>query len=160
MILSALLATEGLYGRWSDDTVLPVVEFIMNSTENFATGKKPFELHFGSTSAAFHKLSDAEQLADSVPDPVDFLRNLDSNLQKLRAQALKLKQEYQAVPLKQNRPEQTCYQPGDFVLYDAMDLEALRNKNKHARWLGPYKVLQQTDNDVSCEDLLADKTYR
>ena len=80
-------------------------------------------------------------------------------MQKLRAQALKLKQEYQAVPLKQNRPKQTCYQPGDFVLYDAMDLEALRNKNKHARWLGPYKVLRQTDNDVSCEDILADKTY-
>ena len=155
----ALLATEGLYGRWSDDTVLPVVEFIMNSTENSATGKKPFELHFGSTSAAFHRLSDAEQLADSVPNPIDFLHNLDANLLKLRAQALKLKQEYQAAPLKLNRPEQTYYQPGDLVLYDAMDLEALRNKNKHARWLGPYKVLKQTNNDVTCEDLLADKSY-
>ena len=53
--ISILLATEGLYGKWSDDTVLPLVEFLINNTENTATGKKLFELHFGSSSAAFHR---------------------------------------------------------------------------------------------------------
>jgi RNase H-like domain found in reverse transcriptase/Reverse transcriptase (RNA-dependent DNA polymerase) len=156
---SILLATEGLYGKWSDDTVLPLVEFLINNTENMATGKKPFELHFGSSSAAFHRLSETEQLADAVPDPVDFLSNLNDNLQKLRAQALKAKHEYQAETLKLNKIPQSSYQPGDFVLYDAMSLEAARDKNKHARWLGPYKVLSQKNNDVKCEELLADKTH-
>jgi hypothetical protein len=31
---SILLATEGLYGKWSEDTVLPLVEFLINNTEN------------------------------------------------------------------------------------------------------------------------------
>jgi hypothetical protein len=90
---------------------------------------------------------------------VDFLANLNDNLQKLRAQALKAKQEYQAESLKLNTRPQTCYQPNDLVLYDVMSLEAARNKNKHSRWLGPYKVLSQRNNDVECEELLANKTH-
>jgi hypothetical protein len=43
--------------------------------------------------------------------------------------------------LKLNKRPQSSYQPGDLVFYDVMRLEAARNKNKHSRWLGPYKVL-------------------
>jgi len=152
------LQAEELYGEWSDETVLPVIEFLLNNTENEVTGKKPFELHFGSKAATYHSLPSSLS-EESRADAAEFLKRLNFNLETLHAQVGSAREKVQQDSLRANKVPQTCYQPGDLVFYNAQDLEALRNKNQHARWLGPYTVKLQEDNNVQCEELFGDKTH-
>jgi len=143
--ITALLADEELYGQWSDETVLPLVQFTINSSVNAETGMTPFALHFGSDAQPYLDLPEAGNVPEKA---AQVLKQFDSHLRQLRATSLQHLQKVQAERAAGNQL-QTRYRAGDLVLYDNR-LLSRRNKNTDALWEGPFEVLEQTNNDIKC----------
>jgi len=146
--ITALVAEESLYGSWSDETILAAVQYVINSSENLETGKTPFELHFGTYAAKYHTLP--ESLDKITSEEVsEYLTAFDSHLNTLRKQAKEFRERVQGE--RQDAPEKIygSYQPGDLILYDNR-LLAMRSKVTDALWAGPFTVVSQVGNDITC----------
>jgi hypothetical protein len=149
--LKALIFDERVKDRWSDPTILPIVFFIINSTDSSESGIVPFHAHFGSQDATYAKLP---LNMDPAISTHDYLRLLDSNLTTLR-NVSKQYQDNLIAERKAETPieEQNMYQKGDFVLFAVDRSKPLPNK-LYPIYLGPYEVIQQTKNDVEVRDLI------
>jgi hypothetical protein len=144
--VTALLADEELYGEWSDETVLPLVQYFINSAINAETGATPFDLHYGTDMAKQMRLPESGSLPGRAPA---LLAKFDEHLQRIRELS---REHLQKVWQERAKRDGTLtrFQPGDFVLYDNR-LLSRRNKTTDALWAGPFKVLKQDGNTVSCE---------
>jgi hypothetical protein len=151
-----LLAVEKKGHNWADPTVTSLVEYLLNSEVNSETGQVPFKLHFGSAAAVYHRLSPTLR-PDNAADTATFVTNLDEHLHELRKASKKHLEKVQAERMLLNSANQGQWQPGDLVLFHTNDYERAKDKNTMAKFEGPYEVIVQSHNDVTCEHVVTHK---
>ena len=150
--LKALVSDERIHNNWSDDTVLPLINFMLCSYPTSETGGyTPFELKYGSEDARYFRLPDELSLElDPGLRNVALLRELDSNLKAVRAISLKLQGEIVAARRGANDKMPT-YNPGDTVLFNPREQPSDHLPTKLSpTYTGPYTVERQVQNDVAC----------
>lgn len=154
--LQALVLDKRVGKQWSDPVNLSLVLYIINSHKSSETGLVPLQATFGDQSAIFfnfpHELPSNQQ-------PHEYIRKLNDNLTLLR----KISDEFQAkIIAKRTAPTpaalQNSYQPGDFVLFDIDPKVALPTKLT-PRYKGPFQVLKQVKNDVTCRHVVQGQVY-
>ena len=148
--LRAIVSNERLKDRWSDPSVLNFVQYVLNSQVSYETGTVPFHAHFGTKDSTYFKLPEPVTEASNTQE---FIRLLDENLRviwelsKKHQTEVKNKRANDSDPNRQNK-----YQPGDFVLFQRNPLAPAPSKLS-LRYMGPYEVLSQDKNDVTCRHL-------
>ena len=143
--IRSLLAETRLKDKWSEPTVLAWCMFIMNKFDDAESGLSPYQLTFGSE-AMRHFDFPKGPLASSASSK--FLKALDEDL----ATAQKNSSEFQSklvAKRTESNTAQNVFQAGDFVLHRLPDDKPLPSKLV-GRYAGPYVVLYQRKNDVSC----------
>jgi hypothetical protein len=150
--LKALVMDEKIKNQWSSPTVLPLIQFFLNSTNSSETGIIPFHATFGSQDATYMRFP--ENL-DVVQRSHEYVKLLDENLRTLWDISKKFQQELALKRISETPlNEQNKYQqPGDFVLFHQSTERPLPNKLT-PRFLGPFEVVIQNKNDVQCRDLV------
>lgn len=150
--LKALVSDERIAHKWSDDTVLPLINFELASYPTTETGGyTPFQLKYGTRDAAYFRLPASLMPGDNVPALV---RALDQNIQSVRELSLKVQQQL-AEERRKNDPPHATYEPGDLILWNPREKPGDHLQNKlDADWLGPYSVLEHTKNDIKCEHVV------
>jgi hypothetical protein len=150
--LKALIYDERIQHKWSHPTVLPLIQFMLNSFDNSETGVIPFQAHFGSEDATYFNLpalKDGEE-EDSLLLTQQYLQLLDKNLKTLYIISKKHQDQIAAERKKHSSLElQNTYQPGDFVLWQRDPNIPLPTKLS-PKFVGPYEVISQSRNDVTC----------
>jgi hypothetical protein len=148
--LRALVADERVADRWSDPSVLCLVQYILNSQVSHETGVVPFHAHFGTEDATYFKLPEATSVAATTQE---FVRNLDANLRALWAASQKHQTNVRSKRSGHDDPaRQNQYQPGDLVLLQR-NTSAPAPSKLSMRYMGPYEVISQLKNDVQCKHL-------
>lgn len=151
--LKALVMDERIRDKWSDDTVLPLVQYIINSTVHSETGITPFQANFGSNENTYMQLPENLQGIQRVNW---FVKALDGNLKLLRA----LSREHQraiAISREAETPlgRQNKYQPGDLVLALRTEEGKKRLPDKLSpQFIGPLKVISQRNNNVKAQHVV------
>lgn len=153
--LKTLVHDERLVDKWSDDTVLPLINFALCSFPTKETGGfTPFELKYGSADAPYFRLPEN---IDTETDVHTYIRALNDNLNAVRDVSVKLQAEI-VQERTGNNGVQNVYQPGDFILYNPKE-----NPNDHLAskleptYLGPYVVIRQLKNDIKCRHVVLQK---
>ena len=154
--LKALVMDERVQHRWSHCTVLPLVQFLLNSFDNSESGVVPFHAHFGSADATYFKLPSPNEGEEDGRLPITqaYIKLLDDNLRLLQ-DISKKHQDSIASERKLNSSieKQNMYQPGDLVLFQHDPNFPLPTKLS-PKYIGPYIVLQQVKNDVNCRHII------
>jgi hypothetical protein len=151
--LKALIYDERILSRWSDDTVFPIIKFLINSHVSSETGMEPFRLRFGDKDRIFMNLPETNSLPENA---CEFVRQLNENLSVLREASHKFQMELLQEKLKNEPPEEqhNQYQTGDYVLYHRGT--TMHNNKLLPIFKGPYKVITHYRNDVTCRNLVTD----
>jgi hypothetical protein len=151
--LSTLALEERLKNQWSDDSVLPLINFAMCSFPTSETGGyTPFQLKYGTHDANYFRLPDTDGPLD--PDYTQFVRNLDENLRIVRDKSAELQKQVIEERCKHDGEHQV-YEPGDLVLFNPREKPTSMLPAKlYPRMLGPYRVLSHVQNDVSLEHVV------
>jgi hypothetical protein len=151
--LKALVMDERVQDRWSSPTILPLVQFILNSRDCSETGVVPFHATFGSADAIYFRMPEGEE-GDGMRRVHAYIKLLDENL-KLLTEISKKFQEQLIAERTAKTPiaEQNEYQPGDLVLWQLNPDDPLPTKLT-PKFLGPYEVLSQEKNDVTCKHIV------
>ena len=156
--LLALVLDERVKHRWSHPTVLPIIEFILNDTDSSETGVKPFHATFGTTDKTYFLLPPESEVEDRQSLPA-YVRMLDESLRNLQAASKKYQDNLVAERLKTNaESKQNIFQPGDFVLFQLSKDKPLPSKLT-PRFSGPYEVVHQVKNNVTCKHLVMYSTH-
>lgn len=148
--LTALVADERILDRWSDPTVLPLIQYLLNSQVSHETGLTPFHAHFGTEDSTYMRLPATRSPAEEAHE---FVRLLDEDLRSLWDTSKKYqsglieKRGGNIDPQKQNR-----YQQGDLVLF-ALDTSKPLPSKLTMRFSGPFEVISHEKNDVQCRHL-------
>ena len=147
--LKALVHDERIVDKWSSPTVLPLIQFMINSNDNSETGVVPLQAHFGTAEATYFRLpmglkSDSEKINE-------FVKLLDQNIKILRDVSNKHQREIiNKRTVRNNVQEQNILQKGDLVLF-----QNDKPLNKLSpNFLGPFEVIEQIKNDVQCRHLV------
>jgi hypothetical protein len=149
--LTSLVHDERLADSWSDDTVLPLINFALASYPTSETGGfSPFELKYGSLDAPYFRLPDN---LDSALYPHFLLQELDHNIQLVRTRSLEFQNKL-AEERRNNAGVPGKYVEGDLVLWNPREQPSdyLESKLSPA-FQGPFEVLGQEKNDVRCRHL-------
>lgn len=149
--LRALVADERVQDRWSDDNVLYLVQFMLNSQVSNETGLTPFHAHFGTEANTYLRLPDNNSPSATAHE---FVRLLDADLRALWSAS----SEYQSTLIAKRGGNadpalQNQFQPGDLVLFQRDPSKPLPNKLSTA-FVGPYEVKSQYKNDVQCKHII------
>ena len=151
--LKALVFDERVKDRWSSPTVLPLIQFMLNSHVHAETGIVPFHAHFGSADATYFRMPE-EVEGDSMRHTHAYIRLLDANLKVLREISKKHQDSLiQKRTSKTPQDRQNVYQPGDLVFFQRNTSEHLPTKLS-AKFIGPFEVLEQVKNDVKCRHVI------
>jgi hypothetical protein len=146
-----LTQEERIKDEWSSPTVLPLIEYIVNSHENSETGVIPLEATFGSKDSIYMTMPDG---LDPAEHTHEFVRRLDENLAHLRAVSKRFQEQLIAERTSATPAEtQNTYQPGDFVLFERNKSVPRPNKLT-PDFQGPFEVISQNKNDVSTRNLV------
>jgi hypothetical protein len=150
--LRRLVHDERLTHRWASDTVLPLINHALaTSPNNELGGLTPIELKFGT-----HALEHFKLPPPLVPghDYTALVKQLDSNLAVVRSATA----DFQAT-LRRKRhattPSQNQFAPGDVILWNPRENPfSFRSTKLAPKLLGPYRVISQHKNDISCEHVV------
>jgi hypothetical protein len=150
--LRRLVHDERLTHRWASDTVLPLINHALaTSPNNELGGLTPIELKFGT-----HALEHFKLPPPLVPghDYTALVKQLDSNLAVVRSAT----SDFQAT-LRRKRhattPSQNQFAPGDVILWNPRENPfSFRSTKLAPKLLGPYRVISQHKNDISCEHVV------
>jgi hypothetical protein len=140
--LRAIVYDERMSDIFTDKSIIPAIQFLLNDEVSSQTAMRPFEFTFGTQDAAYLKLPKAEVGIQAN----EYLARLNYNLSLLR----EISSDYQKGLIKERTDitpavEQNKYQKGDFVLFD----KGPKPHPKLApRYAGPYQVIKQVKNDV------------
>ena len=140
------MSDERLVDKWSDDTVLPLINFeLANRTTSETGGYTPFQLKYGTQDAEYFRMP--ENLEPGARSH-EILTRLDRDLQTIRQISLE-KQALIVEERKAKDPIPLQYELGDLVLFNARENPGDMLPSKLSpSWLGPYEVLGQHKNDV------------
>jgi hypothetical protein len=144
--LQTLVSDERLIDRWSDDNVLPLINFeLANRTTKETGGYTPFQLKYGTQDAEYFRLPN--NLTPGARSH-EIVTRLDRDLRIIR-EISRDKQAQIVEERKANDPVPTQYELGDLVLFNARENPGDMLPSKLSpSWLGPYEVLGQRKNDV------------
>jgi hypothetical protein len=149
--LKALVMDERVRDRWSSPTVLPLVQFIINSHESSETGVVPFHAHFGSADATYFRMPEE---GDGPRSAHAYIQLLDDNLRLLSDISRRFQADLVAKrTAKTPAAAQNIFQPGDLVLWQHNPAEHLPSKLT-PKFAGPYAVIEQVKNDVKCKHVI------
>jgi hypothetical protein len=146
--LRAIAYDERMSDIFTDKSIIPAIQFLLNDEVSSETAMRPFELIFGTQDAAYLKLPKAEMGIQAN----EYLARLNYNLSLLR----EISSDYQKGLIKERTDvtpavEQNKYQKGDFVLFD----KGPKPHPKLApRYAGPYQVIKQVKNDVEVRHVI------
>jgi hypothetical protein len=152
--LKSLVLDSRLVDRWSDDTVLPLVNFMMASFPTRETGGyTPFELKYGSVDAKYFHLPDAD--VHPGVEAKSLIRQLNDNLRIIRQKSFDL----QRTIIEERAQEalrQHHYEPGDLILWDPLENNpaGFLPTKLSPNWRGPYTVICQVKNDIHCRHVV------
>ncbi len=152
-LLKALVMDERVVDQWSSPTILPLIQFLLNSHESSETGIVPFHAHFGNADSTYFRMPKVEE-GDSMRRAHEYVQLLDANLKLLSEisnsfQRRLIEERTSKTPIElQNK-----YQPGDLVLWQRNPDEPLPNKLT-PKFTGPYEVINQDKNDVTCKHII------
>ena len=146
-----LTQEERIKDKWSSPTVLPLIEYLVNSHVSSETGIIPLEATFGSQDAIYLNMPQGLNSSDRIHE---FVCKLDENLQHLRAVSKQF-QDQLILERTSSTPAETQnkYQAGDFVLFER-DKSAPRPNKLSPDFLGPFEVISQNKNDVTTRNLV------
>ena len=150
--LKSLVADERIARKWSDDTVLPLINFELASYPTSETGGyTPFQLKYGTSDAAYFRLPDELEPGSNVPV---FIRTLDDNIRTIREVSSQA-QARMAVDRRAHDKPHTTYEPGDLILWNPREQPCDHLPHKlDANWMGPYEVINHSKNDIECRHLV------
>ena len=136
---------------WSDDTILPLVNFQLCSFPTSETGGiTPFELKYGTKDAKYFKLPEGLHPGARCHE---LLKRLDSNIEIVREISTTLQKQI-AIERGVAAAKLPRYEPGDFILWDPRETPCDHLETKLSPpWLGPYEVIEQVKNDIECVHL-------
>ena len=159
--LKALIFDERIQHKWSHPTVLPLIQFMLNSFDNSETGVIPFQAHFGSADATYFQLPALKSKDEGENDLLltqQYMILLDKNLKTLHEISKKHQDTIAADRKKHSSPNyQNTYQPGDLVLWQRDPNIPLPTKLS-PKFVGPYEVISQNRNDVTCRHIVLGHT--
>jgi len=142
---------ERIVEKWSDDTVLPLINFSLASFPTSETGGfSPFELKYGSLDSPYFQLP---KELDSESKSHVLLEKLNENIKIIRGKSLEL----QAKLVAERRKIAGVvpkYVSGDLVLWNPRETPSsfLESKLSPA-FHGPFEVIKQEKNDVHVRHL-------
>ncbi len=148
--LAMLISDLRMKGHWSDDSILKLIQFHINSSLSGEAGVVPFELMFGSGDAEHYDFKPGLTQAQMATEHV---RWLDESLQRIRD----ISHEHQ-LRIKQKRLKRaTRY--NQFAVNDLV-LKTVRTPTIHWKreklgpnFTGPWKVVNVRKNDYICEHI-------
>jgi hypothetical protein len=146
--IRAIVFDERVRDVADDPTILPIVQYVLNTHISSETGFTPFELTFGSNDTPYSELLSQADPNSSNP----FLDRLNASLIAVRAASAAHQQQLNSdrgaigSPGPVNR-----FQPGDFVLFDSGPKPSPKLSVRHK---GPFEVVSHTRNDVECRNLI------
>ena len=107
------------------------------------------ELKFGTRDFKFFQLPEPLIPRDNYGDLV---RQLDNNLATVRSITANFRQSLRESRQALTPPTKTnSYQSGDLVLFNPRSLHTFRSSKVARKLLGPYKMLRQLKNYITCE---------
>ena len=138
--LKTLLMDERTYDRWSDDTVLPLINLHLQSYPTLETGGYTPQLKYGTEDARQFILLETLRLPNGEI-ATQLIQELDGNLKHIRSISKRLQAKLAEERCGMEAPQ---YQQGDLLLYNPREkpTDFLASK-LHPTWLGPYEVLEQ-----------------
>ena len=150
--LTTLVLEKGVKDRWSEDTVLPLINFALNDRPTAETGRfTPFQLKYGTQDAERFKLPvniDPEDRSARI------VKQLDEDLQVIRAASLSFQREIAKERASGDGVAQV-YDQGDLILWNPREHPGdMRPEKLSPNWFGPYRVLGQERNDIVCEHVV------
>lgn len=147
--LTTLVADERLLESWSDDSVLPLINFALASFPTSETGGyTPFELKYGRQDASYFRLPDYGDIGASAHD---LIKELEANIAIVRDASLKVQQKI-ADERRTAAGTAPHYEYGDLVLWDPLETPwDFKETKLSPRYSGPYQVIRQSKNDVHCK---------
>jgi hypothetical protein len=147
--LTALVNEERVKDRWSEPSVLALINFALNDTVSSESGVRPFDAKFGSADAKYFQLPATLQPVQATQE---FVKMLDADLRAIRVASKQFQDKLVAERTQREHPPNE-YVAGDFVLFE-WPKERPRPTKLTAPYLGPYEVLSQSKNDVTCKHLV------
>ena len=146
--LRTLVNDERVMHRWSDDTVLPLINFMMADYPSSETGGlTPFQLKYGSQDADRFRMPNGMEPGARCHH---MFKLLSEDIAHLRALSQKLQDEIAAERQKESK-HVPKFEFGDFVLWDPKETPCdIIGEKLEPRYWGPYEVLSQVKNDVTC----------
>ena len=149
--MRALIFDFRLSNDWSDPTVIALMEHFLNSTVHSETNLSPIESKYGSYDSTYFSLPNDLQ-CDSTSSVL--LQKLNKNLQIIRNSSYLHQKKLTDERTKNNFP-QNMYQANDYVLHLYSTNNDLPSKLS-PKYSGPFVVLSQSGNDVTCKNLITD----
>jgi len=143
---------ERVSDRWSDDSILPVINYILNSQPCSENGKieddtSPFDLTFGNLDRKYFQINPASYEIKSK-----FISDLNENLKILREASVKFQNSI--IESRKSDKITNLLQPGDFVLKKTSGPFKIGKLNP--KYIGPFKVISHIKNDVEMRHLSND----
>ena len=135
---------------WSHPMILSILAFHLNSFDNSEVGVIPFEATFGSEALTHMVLPTIENAT------TDFVRKLNEDLKLIQDRSIEYQQALVKSKTALNPDKRNTFQPGDYVLFDHLHDGSLREFKLKHRYLGPFRVISHTENDVQCRHLVED----
>jgi hypothetical protein len=157
-LLRCLVEDERVRNNWSDDSVLPLIFFEINSQRHSETGVSPLVATFGSDALPYHefKMNDFRNSLDPSKTVHNYVERLDQTLKTVRSiihehqqNIIAKRTSVNSSPDRHNR-----YVPGNFVLLKNTEINVPRESKLSPKFLGPYQVVDHTRNEVNCRNLV------
>jgi hypothetical protein len=149
-LLRTMLCDNNIKDRWSDPTVIGMVQYVANSYKNWETNVSPFHATFKTEAHTYQQVPSTTNPAGDVDK---FVKLLDKDLKYIWGIAqefnkqLQLRRTTEVTAVTQNR-----YQPGDFILFQRATTQPLPDKLT-LKFSGPYEVISQSNNDITAQHL-------
>ncbi len=149
--LRALVMDERIKDRWSDPTVIGIIQFQLNSHINSETGVVPFHAHFGTHAGTYFKLPEEGTVMQRASA---YIKLLAADLKLIKEISDKVQDEIAKertakVPLD----KQNLFQQGDLVLWQ-LNPDQHRPTKLTPRFVGPYIVISHDKNEVKCKHVI------
>lgn len=151
-LLKALVFDERLVNKWSSPTVLPLIQYHLNSLQHSESGCSPFAATFGSLDDQFFALPNVKMDAGMRMNA--YVTELDKNLKLIRDISHQFQQDLAAERIRDTpADQQNMFQQGDLVLFRVDTSKPLPSKLS-PKYIGPYEVISQYKNDVKCRHII------
>ena len=143
-----------LFNELNEDNweqLLPMVQFVVNSSPSVVTGYSPFFLNYG-----YHPVTPLEMMRDRVESTVESTEDFLNRMQTVFASAKKQMEKSQNQMKQQSnkRRKDVSYAVNDLVLLSTVHLKVKNVPAKfQKRFVGPFKILHKVGRSAYTLDL-------